>query len=1687
MDELSLTPTPAADEGVSLTPSGTASVTPSDKVTDYRSAMANYGLGENSPGYDTIRNQIATGQEPILRSNMAMSATDVLQMAKVKAIAKTITSGPLTPEVMAKAQSILNTDPKVEADTVFEKFFAHRYAQDNLNKNPDLVNEAGTEATGQAQNVSSDFVTKLEYFRTKLQDAETAANQQSWAGWGLDKATEFIPLKRFFSQGDVAAKVEELWRLPFSAAKAKFDEEYNHLLKVNPSEAREFAQNVFGYSRQQSFADGLHDILDLTVLPAPKVLKGLTPRSSDGIKNMARSVIESSGTDTPAQRLAKLGNTEDAAAVMSQRLRNLEQTGELEVNGTKLPVMSAADPIGGNQVLESTMPSAFRPDAIVKQPGTLPVENVRRMAEALAVAQRRIDNQILRAGDVERMTEPQMSVSASEAFKLTQERYPSITDNITNQYLVRDLKSQMYYAVTRVGQKAPVFEYTPPNFGTVKGRLTADGVVRVTHVENPKSIDALWYHLNTTETVPPSMWQHEITSEIEGKGPAKSPLWQHAVEEQARARNEKVRYFGKNDSALWQWGVTQAGTQDALPLKTAAQADMHAQLNLGLEHTQYFIRQEGDKFWIDIPTVMVEKSHAVRSVPVPTNHADTPGWWFTGRLRGSAGQLAPEHIKQRLTAQEGPMAVLSEMKNVLADGPQLARSERKDMERVLSFENKFINEKTNERGKFSSTPADLQNTYSQVLGRLPTERETHVYFLRKMLNDFDYVYQNHAAFREMAIRGFEQHSLPDAEGMFSRPFLAAEQKEMPWTTNGGGVSVVYRDGKFEAPFWHDRINPGQKATLTKQLEGYKVLKIANPLDRPFSTQAGSNLPIQYIITRGHKTEPLPKNMMPYQAGGHVINEPAFKTVMPEFVLDPGTGKNIYVGDRTILAHNTLTEAKHWAEEFNTVSKMMRDGVDAAVVSKYITNHLPAGKNWEEAYAGYLNKDHPILVADWGPSGNSMRNNPEVRAKYSNSNLVDMTTSDHNPLVGVDTQYMRDRNGPLMQIKNEGTMADPMYKLEAAPQLDPLPAMQKGLATVFARNRYMNDYRNYAVESWINQHLGVLKTTLSPEEIRANPYYHFYNGELQKATANNQRAVSNAAHSRELIRNFLGEQSIVERNTEVALQALASRLPGGAPERIANWLLPKLASGPQFIRMANSLAQFAGDIAQFGIQAVTSIHAVAVSPLHGLQGLAATTMHAMLAMTENPNVQKHIDGIFARASGWKKGWLMESVQSARDSGFLRIGNEMSFRDLMPDVNVIPDLKDKVLNSAYKFMWTGDRATRMTGWHTAYHEWRSANPEAQLTKKVQQDLLFRANTLSVNMTRESLSPIQKGWASVPLQWGTFVMRLGEQMSPGGKVLTGREKATALLTYSTMFGVPAGITAGSYGMIPVYDLMRQYLLKDGQEKALNEDWRLRFAMDGVASVLSDHITGQKYNVGSRLGPNTMPLAQSITHSFWNIGQEKSFIETVSGPSGSFVEKIWKVNHPFFMGMVAGMKNPDFPLEGSDYMDALRVVKAFDQGYKAYIAFSASKLMSKNDGTIKSGTNGIDAAMLLLGFNRMDVLDNWAKMDIKKQAKDAQEDGQKLLLRELRAHLDASNKQDWKEANVRMTRAIAIKQLYTVNEQQWSQVMKQAVEQGGVDNVTATNKAFYDNPQTINDNKAMKRWLQKFNPEFLESQGIK
>lgn len=1090
----------------------------------------------------------------------------------------------------------------------------------------------------------------------------------------------------------------------------------------------------------------------------------------------------------------------------------------------------------------------------------------------------------------------------------------------------------------------------------------------------------------------------------------------------------------------------QLGAPNATLFDTPERAEFYARNLYELPEGSFEVRQQGSGFYLDIKKNIDETTPEVRDAlittdnQVKTSFADA----FLGWLRSPAETLPQFQSANRNIATTASEEALRRVREAAQD-LKLPKAQRKDFERILRANRDFVDPVTGERGRFYESVGALEEGYLKNLGRLPTEAEVRAYFTYVQLSDFDWVVRNLNMYKEKARLGLERWSFevfkPDAEG---RPdFVTTPQFEgkkadyIPWNSDHLSVYVydpVGRKGQVISrnPMAEDK---NMVDDLVRN-QGYQIIRIDNPVSRPLKDVLGVNDPIQYVVTKGAANAPLSWKQVGYRPGGHVEYKYNWWVKQPKLYQGEG-GTAFYEGDATVFNFSTKAQADKFTKAMETARKLLK-AKDEVGLENFLKRNLPYNvktfkKLFEEERLADGTIKPPALDIDQEfrttSSGRKIGDEVDFRQRYKS--FRDLSSGEYNLSDGIDRQFTGQRDETLLTPTERGsTESSPLFEFHKSSLVDPMSTLERAVTSA-VRNRFLNDYKVSAAESFIQRYAGVMKTDLNT--LRQNPLYYLHNPDWDRGVAD-KGALSAAMLERQHILRFLGVKSELEQKVGWVQEKIASSIYNVAGEKMANitadaFNLAAIRDPLSFIRATafhSKLGLF--NPVQLFVQAQGWTHIAALSPQNVLQATAGYGLMRTLRYTNDENIIKHYAKI-ATKFGWKAEEFEESYRLLRSSGFDKVGRETAQFDDVFKYNLFQGAWGSFLDKGTFFFQESESMIRVTSWNAAYREFRKANPTKTIGNRELGQILTRADTLSVNMTRASKSVLEQGITSIPLQFTSYHLRMMDQLL--GKRLTQAEKARAFVAYSAMYGIPIGV--GSFIGYPIYEDIRKKALEYGVNLS---DPFISAMTEGIPSTVISMITGQQYNVADRYGPGGLDIIKDI------LTGDKAILEIFGGASGGLINDIFKSAYPVFAGTLDVFKG-DSTYEPvlADLIDATRNISSVNNTLRTLMALNTGKYITKNEMYIGDMTKFDAIFSAITGLTPIEIQDTFLKSDSLKNQRELENEVKKEFIKNYRRALKegAAGNKEGMDAFLKKARAAII--VGDINPTLYSQFVREAL----------------------------------------------
>lgn len=1490
------------------------------EVVEERAHKANLGLGTDSPGTDVLAAAIERGDEHIVRQDSAntlvLKEYDNRRTMLRELASSQVPGAPISQDDQDLVAG-LQIAPVVDPATVWEKQYG-TFLTNRLVMNTDDPNGAVNKGLIEDPignygklDIARDLITKNEVVNKR--EAEANAAWKELGTW--DTITTFggtlIPGRSnlnitntdLFSTGAVAAialpgrtlgeQVQALVSIPNpDVFAAKFNETVDRLMSTNVLDAMDFIKAVKSFSIEDQFirnSFGLMDVADVGALTTAIVKGGMrlggkiagkavTSAEMETTKAIVDTVRATAGPQTPATVAARIGMTNEAAALKIIS----KNTGEVVQIASEAPTKHI-------NVLLDQMPTISRPTVIRSAEAALPNSQATRIAAVLENNAAKFMDNLGTALTPERLT--------PEALNLA----------------IENAKTELKKGFAHVN----------------------DAVLDV--VDN-------------------------------GRDP-----------------------FTNTNSVS-----VRLGKPDGETFTSSAEAELFARDIFQLGDGGYTSGQQGSAFYVDIAKPITETLPSVRELMVTTANQSSVPNIATALIQGVRTPAELFSTLQKANRDAALMAntnfgnFLSEVAKPIG---ALSKNQRKDLQRVMVQNRDFIDPVDGSRGRYHETIGDLESGYLDTLNRLPSEKEVEAYFTAVQINEMDWALRNFTAYRDLSRQGIEDFSVRVVYGGYSEygapkwkstpKFKGKEVDGIPWANDemlpvavmdehGTGVSMVYRVSAQEQ---RDMI-----ADMVKN-KGYKIIQVARPQERVLKDSANIREPVQYIVTKNHEKTPLSFHQVDRQPGFHVEYADPFYIKQPRVSVIQG-GARAYEGDASLWSFQTKAQASKFEQRVNDLRQAIKNGVED--LDPYVTGKLPENAQWwrnQFGEDGHFSLDEKFHVV---ARGSSTRDSDKAIKE-----LRDLTDDRTTLTASMDQKFQGERSQQLLSPV-EGTAENPVIRLRPAPLIDPLSTTSRGVGQA-ARSRWFGDMKISVAEQFVQEFGDLLEG--DARTLARNPLASFHEAQWRKgADKDVQRfAAAKALHKTTL--EFMGQQSPFGKQ----LAAMEEKVMDSIYNKTGQNTAEKLRTTQDFVNSRDPMSYFRAwafrakmgflNPQQLLVQAQGLAHITALAPQHAMQAMSGATYSRYLLLNSSKEIMGGAEQRVA-GMGWKAGQFEESHRLMESTGWHNVGKEATYIDDMSDPKLYEGHTGKWLDKSAIFFTESEKMVRMASWHAAYREWRTANPTKTVANRDITNILSRADTMSLNMTNASKASWERGVLSIPAQFQSYGVRMLEQMT--GSQLSLAEKARVLGLNSVLYGVPVGLS-GIVGY-PLYEDVRTYALEKGLN--VNEGF-IGSMLEGIPAVITAMLSGKELNVGQRYGPGGISLIKDL------MGDEKSFAESMLGPSGSVYKDLFFNAAPAGMVAIAkALTGEAYEPEVQDLIDGARAITTVNAIDRVWMAATVGKYISKK-GTVLSDTTTTDAIInAITGLQSREFSD---AMLMNKSTKDFEEHKREIS-KEVQKHIGRS-----------------------------------------------------------------------------------
>lgn len=1628
MNEISLDDNLVQSPDGSLIDLGTATkpVLLSEAAAGTRAEKYNYALGAKSPGADQLYQQIVAGQEDDFRQNVAIQEGLAVQETKLNMTQELIRSkngAPLSQEEFDTIQG-LSRDEMKDPNTILEKMYAERVMSDSFNtaENGPIVaarNENADE-TYRIMDTGEVIIRNTETIKKKMEDLDIKWADTSTMGKTWDFVEGFIPFKSwanlsnevagmqggsFLLGNNIKDQVEYLWTLPPEEFAQKFNDTVNEIAEYNQNDARTFAEAAISYGNTDAAWGNLQSGFDLAdALGVGKAVTGVArgvragAAAAEGVAEGAAKAVGGEASGEVGSAAVKVGTDSQkfgsspgtyGASISEQFGLNPSQTGRGQ--GTYPDVNTTPDPLGKGQTGTSpgTYGAKISEQFDLNSPQTASGSGVynlsngsQNIADARAAVQRTVHSLASRS-----------DVNVAEVLSAT--GHP----NAAPVGAYKSLKTDIAPPPGQTGEKLQMQGLLAHMPTYMDPQAIAKGSYRFTREQADRIVERV------RESIDVSKKNIDDNHGLER-------LSDGAIFQAVQVATEQVkREFTAISNAIADVSVNAAEHSKAntysvnfdmkLPnndlFKTKEQAEYYASRMYKLN--DYSIEPQGNGYFLRVTRDIDETHPEVRAKLIDTQNTtpDSFASRFLGALRGATDKVSGRQTEARVKAVFGTQRDLSDWRKIIEpisdlQGNPLSKASK---DRFLRFvQANSVKLRVDPvtgapvKGDFYRSLGDFENEWYKSFNRWPEEQEAKAYFAYIAAYDHDYIRRNLDIYKFKARQNVSKFALDGGDGTafegkfvtdtFNRRNLQGSPNIALWDKKTKSATLI-RKADFKGSVDENGVKDSGYAERFDAMlkDGYQVIQVYNPYDRPLKDSTGIGDIVNYILTKDFKNERLDFEQIPYKPGGHIAYD--YREGIKQPKVQQVSARRVYFGDTTVRMTNTPAEAKLLVKGYETARQLLKNN-DIAGFTRFVSKNLPDDPTdlINQFKAGTLDIDMPFVHTSDGA-----RSVDDMGVKNSLGFFEDPSNDFHNLSKGLATEFTGERSlGETPSVHNIGTESNPVFGFQPTKYIDPLDTINRAGAQL-ARNKYFNDYRTLSAESFVQEFSDLL--TVSKEIAETNPIAALMNKEvLNKNFADKDRLASARAMQTSVLQ-LLGNRTPIAEGVERTKKMLYNSIykhSEASAELLDNHVLSSLSDPTVFMRrVAFSLQMGFWNPVQLLKQAQGFTHSVMIAgPIHGTKGAAAYPFMRALMMSSGSDAMISSLGKKASTFGWKADDFAEMFKGMRQSGMTNIGGSHSWKDDLLEPKSFTGPVGKMLDKSTVFFNEGEKLNRMVGYASAYSEWRAANKFAKFDRRAQDAVLRRSDVMNVNMTKAGDAAWQSGALNIPSQFYSYQLRLWEQFL--GKQLTRGEKARAIAGYSALYGIPVGVGGTLLPIRDWYaDLRKQALAKGLPDNPIYVD-----AMHhGIVGITASLIAGHETNASQAYGPGSLNFIQDA------LDGDHTFMQIALGASGDMMGKMYDSAFPVFASLrniyQNGSTEDNFKILGSDVVDVFRNIKSVNLAHNAWYGMNAGKMIAKNKVSVDDVTTTDVVLSTIFGVSPASMGDTFLMMKDEKNIRDAKQ----------------------------------------------------------------------------------------------------
>lgn len=754
-----------------------------------------------------------------------------------------------------------------------------------------------------------------------------------------------------------------------------------------------------------------------------------------------------------------------------------------------------------------------------------------------------------------------------------------------------------------------------------------------------------------------------------------------------------------------------------------------------------------------------------------------------------------------------------------------------------------------------------------------------------------------------------------------------------------------------------------------------------------------------------------------------------------------TAEDLLIAFRTANSENN---AKKYVEGFNRLKNLRSSGViiDEAAISKELGNFEKDGKELAEQF---------------------------------NAGKFDDVSLDYN-YSRMDDAFIRDVIGTGIGDRTKGTVfwsgrTDNEVKsiTNGSIQSEILGPLESLNAEINNTSNFtsINEWRRNTIQKWYNSFYDVLPATM--QNGKAEEAFFRSANELKGSILDKDR-VAQMLSTRDFILNQMGVLTTDEKLVRAAVSKLTSAITntklGQLPGMAHVGSLLRKADVPQFFKSVSStmmLGMF--NASQLVVQSSGMLLASSMHPVHGIKAAYSVRPILMALASDNPSVWKRMFKLTSsKEMGMTENEYTRIAAAIRRTGLVdNIGASSLVTAEEGIVNIFGSKNLRSFNKAQMgFFNKGEEINRIASFDIARREFMEKFPDVVWdTDEALQQIISRADDMTMNMTKVTEAQYQKGLLGIPFQFLQHNIKFGANVIGGvlGRGPLNRKEAFALVTGNIiLFGLPSTLEeemGDVFNSLPPE--VKQYMTQG--------------IIAGVVSTIGETLTGEDFKLalGSRM--TALDWYDDLFFGMKDLfsGEYTRLGSAITGPTGSSIKNMYEGAK-----VLADFAGQEEITSGDFLRTTSEIGSAFFSSWrnidKAYWAAQANGMLMNRRGDPVAQLSYPEIIAQAVGFQSTEAYEAntlfTTKQDYMRTMKRYADDYMRLKIQARKAFLDG----DIETMNIKDRQAVALLAPLMANSPADVRVIKKMVE-GNTSYDTVSREAFnkFANDMTSHKNRLL------------------